>query len=113
MDETADAGFGGKAETPAEIVTSATMRDSGRCFKLRSKQEFQPFSVERSDTLLDSGTITNELNNMFLEKAGDSVFVLTRLKKKPALPTKPAMPEHVLSIAERYSSVEELIEEMR
>ena len=44
----------------------------------RSKQEFQPFCAQHSDKLLDSDAITNELNNMFLEKAGGSVFVLTR-----------------------------------
>ena len=89
-----------------------------RCHaKQRLMQKVQagisPFSIEHSDKLLDSDAITNELHNLFLEKAGDSVNVLIRLKKKPALPPKPAMPEHVLSIAERCSSVEELIEEMR
>ena len=48
----------------------------------RAKRDFQPFNESEKERLLEKEQITEELQELFTEKASNRVFVLTQTKQK-------------------------------
>ncbi|KAK7115821.1 uncharacterized protein [Littorina saxatilis] len=48
----------------------------------RAKQNFQPFSEEHQEMLLDEEAVAQQLTSLLQEEVPNSVFILTRLRKK-------------------------------
>lgn len=87
---------------------STTKKKDEKC----SKKAFQPFTEEHADALLDTEGVAQALEDLFLDEASDSVFILTRRKQKLTVPSKPSLPETVHTLAESSASVEDLVAAM-
>ena len=81
----------GNGVKPAPLRTSTDIKCQEKERK-RAKRKFQPFNESEKGRLLDKEKITEELQELFTEKASNSVFVLTQTKQKSPQPERPILP---------------------
>ncbi|KAK7090434.1 uncharacterized protein [Littorina saxatilis] len=72
------------------------------------RKKFQPFSPEHNEILSNTTAMAQKLQTLFQEEASDSVFILTRLKQKPAQPDRPTLPQPIADLAGACATKEEL-----
>lgn len=85
---------GTAARKPRKWCQASAIKDK-KCQekeRKRAKRKFQPFNESEKGRLLDKEKITEELQELFTEKASNSVFVLTQTKQKSPQPERPILP---------------------
>lgn len=78
--------------------------------RIEGRRSFQPFHAEDEEKLQDGDQIRSRLTTVMAKVAPQSVFVLTETKQKPSKPPAPNLPPTPTMVAEKASSVDELID---
>ena len=101
---------GTAARKPRKWCEASAIKDK-KCQeneRKRAKRKFQPFNESEKGRLLDKEKITEEPQELFTEKATNSVFVLMQTKQKSPQPVRPILPVDLRNAAKGCLTADDL-----